>query len=84
VGGLVSRKKYQHCWQENTFQKLDPVPANSNKRLVARFYQLKISYCLTVQYLKSTKSRPTAERWYCPSRSRTWEHQQKILRAEVL
>jgi hypothetical protein len=42
----VARKKYQHCRQGKAYQKPDPTPANTNKRLAARFYQLKIGHCL--------------------------------------
>jgi hypothetical protein len=54
---------------------------------------LKTGHCLTGQYLKWTRSRPTAKCWWCPYRTQIREHlfkdcphwkaQRKILWAEM-
>jgi hypothetical protein len=67
--------------------------AGSPKRLAGRYYQLKTGHYLTVQYLKWTKSRPSAKCGWCSYEVQTREHlfkncprwklQQKNLWAEV-
>jgi len=48
--------------------------ARANKKLAARFYQLKISHCLTGQYLQRTTRRPDAKCWWCNYKPQTREH----------
>jgi len=43
-------------WAKAPSDKPDPTVARVNKRLDSRFYQLKIGYCLTGQYLQWTTS----------------------------
>jgi hypothetical protein len=67
--------------------------AGSSERHASRVYQLKAGNCLTWQYLKWGKSRPTAQCWWYPCTKQTrdhlftvcaaWRDQQKILWAEV-
>jgi len=55
-------------------QRPDKTVAGSSKRHASRFYQLKTGHCLAGQYLNWTKSRPTAQCWWCPCRTQTREH----------
>jgi len=74
-------------------QKPGGTVAGGSKRLASRFYQLKTGHCLTGQCRNRTKSRPTAQCWWCSCRTQTrdhlfkvcprWSAQQKILWAEV-
>jgi len=69
-------------------QKPNGAAARSSKRLASGFYQLKTGHCLT-----GTKSRPTAQCWWCLGRTQTrdrlfkvcpeWKAQQKIPWPEV-
>jgi len=61
AGGRTSKQKYRMLNR----QKLDGVVADSSKRLASRFYQMKTGHCLAGHYLNWTKSRPTAEYWWC-------------------
>jgi len=40
-------------------------PVHSSKRLDSRLYRLTTGHCLTGKYLSWTKSRPTAQCWWC-------------------
>jgi len=74
-------------------QKPDSTVADSSKRPASGFHQLKTAHCLTGQYLNWTKSRSTAQCWWCPCRTQTrdhffkacpkWKAQRKILWTEV-
>jgi len=74
-------------------QRPDGTVAGSTKRLASQFYQTKMGYYLSGQYLYWTKNRPTPQCWWCQYQIQTWEHlfkvcpewkaQQKILWAEV-
>jgi hypothetical protein len=89
AGERTSKKKYKMP----TMQRPDGTVAGSSKRHASRFYQLKTGHCLTGQYLNWTKSRPTAQCWWCPCTTQTrdhlfkvciaWKEQQKSLWAEV-
>ena len=48
--------------------------ARANKRLAARFYQLKTGHCLTGQYLAWTTRHPDASCWWCQYSTQTREH----------
>jgi len=50
-------------------QKPDGAVAGSSGRLAYMFYQLKTGHCLTEQHLNWTKSRPTAQCWWCLCRT---------------
>jgi len=68
--------------------------ARANKRLAARFYQLKTGHCLTGQYLAWTTRRLDASCWWCQHSIQSrehlfkncpqWKSQQKTLWATVL
>jgi len=70
-------------------QRPDRTVAGSSKRSAARFYQLRSGHALTGQYLKWTKSRPSARcewcRYQCQSRDHLlkncpeWKTQQKAM-----
>jgi hypothetical protein len=89
AGGRTSKKKYKM----SKSQRPDGTVAGSTKQLAARFYQLKTGHARTGEYLHWTKSRPTAQCWWCPHPRQTREHllkgcprwrkQQKVLWKEV-
>jgi ribonuclease HI len=89
AGSWISKHKYKMPHR----QRPDQTVAGSTKRHASRFYQLKTGHCLTAQYLNWTKTRPTAQCWWCPYRTQTrehcfkacpaWKEQQKTLWAEV-
>jgi len=89
AGGRTSTKKYKMPKS----QRPDGTVAGSTKRLASRFYQLKTGHCRTGQYLHWTKSRSTAQCWWCkcPSQTRDhllkscprWKSEQKTLWEEV-
>jgi len=50
MGGFSGRSgEIPHCRQEKVLQEPDTAPVKGNKRLAARFYQLKTGHCLTGQ-----------------------------------
>jgi len=55
-------------------QRPDGTVAGSAKRLAATFYQLKTGHVRTGEYLHWSKSRPTAQCWWCPHPKQTREH----------
>ena len=89
------------CWGPDLYkevqnaksQRPDGVVAGSTKRLASRFYQLKTAHCRTGQYLHWTKSRSTAQCWWCKGPRQTrdhllkrcprWKNRQKTLWEEV-
>ena len=87
--GQTSKRKYRMPESHRP----DSVVAESTKRLVSRVYQLKTGHARTGQYLHWTRSRPSAECWWCQCPTQTRDHlfklcpkrkqQQKILWAEV-
>jgi ribonuclease HI len=89
AGSRISKKKYKMPRE----QRPDQTVAGSTKRAASRFYQLKTGHCLTGQYLCWTKSRATAECWWCRYKTMTrehvfkncpeWKEQQKVLWKEV-
>jgi len=88
-GKRISVKKYR---MPRT-QQPDKTVAGSNKRVAARFYQIKTGHCLTGEYLEWTKSRASAQCWWCRCKKQTrehvfkncgrWKEQQKVLWKEV-
>jgi hypothetical protein len=70
AGCRVNGKKYKLPSK----QRPDGTVAGSTNRLTSRFYQLKTGHCLTGQYLNWTKSRPSAQCWWCPYRMQSREH----------
>ena len=89
AGGQTSKKKYKMLGS----QRPDGTVVGSTKRLTSRFYQLKLGYCHTGQYLHWVKVRPTAQCWWCrcPTQTRDhllkgcpkWKDQQRTLWKEV-
>jgi hypothetical protein len=89
AGGRITRHKYKMPSR----QRPDRTVAGSSKRLASRFYQLKTGHCLTGQHLCWTKSRATAECWWCRYKTMTrehvfkhcreWKEQQRVLWKEV-
>jgi ribonuclease HI len=89
AGSRITKAKYRMPAR----QKPDEVVAGSSKRHASRFYQLKTGHCLTGQHLQWSKSRPTAQCWWCPCPTQTrdhlfkgcaaWKDQQRTLWAEV-
>jgi len=72
-GGTVASSSKQLCCY-CLVAPLRPAPAAPASRL----YQLKISHCLTGQYLNWAKSRPTARCWWCSCRAQMRDHQFKV------
>ena len=70
AGNRTSKTKYRMP----TSQRPDGTVAGSAKWLAERFYQLKTGHCRTGEYLHWTKSRPTAQCWWCPHPRQTREH----------
>jgi hypothetical protein len=70
AGNRITKNKYKMPCRQGP----DKTVAGSSKRHASRFYQLKTGRCLTGQYLKWTKSQPTAQCWWCSYRMQTREH----------
>jgi len=89
AGKRISAKKYR---MPRT-QQPDKTVAGSNKRVAARFYQIKNGHCLTGQYLQWTENRTSAQCWWCRCKEQTrehvfkncgqWKEKQKVLWKEV-
>jgi len=89
AGKRISAKKYR---MPRT-QQPDKTVAGSNKRVAARFYQIKTGHCLTGQYLEWTENRTSVQCWWCRCKEQTrehlfkncgqWKEQQKVLWKEV-
>jgi len=69
AGKRISAKKYR---MPRT-QQPDKTVAKSNKRVTARFYQIKTGHCLTGQYLEWTENRTSAQCWWCRCKEQTRE-----------
>jgi len=89
AGKRILAKKYRMPRK----QQPDKTVAGRNKRVAARFYQIKTGHCLTGQYLEWTKNRASAQCWWCSCRKQTrehvfkncrrWKEQQKVLWKEA-
>ena len=93
VGQGTTHQSSNSKYRPSDKQKPNAAVAPPNKKLAARFYQLKSGHCLTGQYLQWATRRPDAKCWWCNCKSQTrehlfknftqWKSQQKTLLAVV-